>query len=546
MKSLSACALIALIFASVFNPSSLVAQEHQHADRTPPDSIPVEILQRPVPLRSEIGAVREAVTTSSKEAQAFYNQGLAYLHSYVWIEAARSFNQALRLDPKLALGWVGLSRAFSGLNAGEAARVALDQAQALILNASGRERQQIAIRAKQLEAIQDLGSADKHFQYKKAIDDALATDANNAELWLLRGNAEEANAAGRGQHGSAASIVFYQRALAVSPDNFAAHHYLTHSYENSGHIEEALKHGEAYARLAPAIPHAHHMYGHDLRRVGRIRDAIAEFRKADELENAYYKSENIPAEYDWHHEHNLDLLSTSYQHEGQMKAAEQLMRQAFAIPSMQDALEFNKRQWPEFLLARGRADEALQAAAILTKSRWDIVRSIGRIMASRALMATGKLPAASAEAKAALSELQASGRRAELVRPYLEALQGEFFLRTGQAEKGRAILKEVMRKIRAEPGPDAWTQSLFKLEAIARTARDAGDWELALYAAQQMMEHDTNYAGAHYAMALVLEHKGDRAAALEAFAEAEKYWRNADSDLPELTDARKKIAALRK
>jgi tetratricopeptide (TPR) repeat protein len=536
---------LAFIFIIV-SSSPAPAQEHRHENDAPPDSIPAEILQRPVTLRAGIGAVHEAVTTSSKEAQSFYDQGLAYLHSYVWIEAARSFNQALRLDPKLALGWVGLSRAFSGLNATGAARAALDQAQALATHATERERQRIAIRAKQLEAIQDPGNAGKHSEYKKAIDDALATYENDAELWLLRGNAEEANAAGRGQHGGAASITFYLRALAASPDNFAAHHYLIHSYENSGRIEEALKHGETYTRLAPVIPHAHHMYGHDLRRVGRINDAIAEFRRADELENAYYKSENIPAEYDWHHEHNLDLLSTSYQHEGQVKAAEQLMRQAFAIPSMQDTLEFNKRQWPEFLLARGRADEALRAAGALVNSRWDIVRSIGRVMASRALMAMGKLPAASDEAKAALNELRESGRRAEFVRPYLEALQGEFFLRTGQPERGRAALKEVMSKIRAEPGPDAWTQSLFKLELIARTAREAGDWELARYAAQQMIEHDANYAGSHYAMALVAEHEGDKSAALEGFAAAEKYWRNADSDLPELLDARKKLAALRK
>ncbi|HEX8186395.1 MAG TPA: hypothetical protein VF747_16640, partial [Blastocatellia bacterium] len=505
--------------------SQALAFKPQHENHTPPDSIPQEILQRPVTLRGGIGSAHEAVTTSSKEAQAFYDQGLAYLHSYVWIEAARSFNQALRLDPKLAMALVGLSRALSGLNATEAARAALDQAQALAANASERERKRISIRAKQLEAIQDPADANKLSEYKKALDDALAADADNAELWLLRGNAEEASATGRGQHGGAASITFYERALAVSPDNFAAHHYLTHSYENTGRIEEALKHGERYAQLAPAIPHARHMYGHDLRRAGRINDAIAEFRKADELENAYYKSEKIPAEYDWHHEHNLDLLSTSYQHQGQMRAAEQIMRQAFAIPSMQDTLEFNKRQWPEFLLARGRTGEALEAANRLAKSRWDIVRSIGRILASHALMAMGKLPAASDEAKAALNELRDSGRRAEFVRPYLEALQGEFFLRAGQAERGRAVLKEIMRKLRAEAGPDAWAQSLFKLEVIAQVAREVGDWELAGYAAQQMIEHDPNYAGAYFAAALVAEHNADKAAALEKFTAAEKYWR---------------------
>jgi tetratricopeptide (TPR) repeat protein len=541
------CLVLLIALLPFFGPQPCPAQtaSHNHAE-APAGTFPVEMLERPLPLRTGIGAVYEAVTTSSKEAQAFYNQGLAYLHSYVWIEAARSFNQALRLDPKLAMSYIGLSRAFSGLNAHAAARAALERARLLAPGASERERRLIGIRAKQLDAIADIGSVEKHFQYKKAIDDALAVDPKDVELWLLRGIAEEANAAGRGQHGGAPSIQYYEKALRLSPDNFAAHHYLTHSLENTDRIEEALKHGESYARLSPAIPHAHHMYGHDLRRVGRVSDAIAEFRRADELERAYYKSESIPAEYDWHHEHNLDLLSTSYQHEGQMKAAEELMRQAFAIPSMQDTLEFNKKQWPEFLIARGRNEEALQAAKTLSESRWDIVRAIGRIFASHAHLAMNNLQAASAEAKEALKELQASAGRAAFAAAYLEALQGEFYLRTGQGEKGRAMLRQVAGKIRSEPGPDAWTQALFRLEAIGRAARAAGDWELAEHLARQMIEHDAAYAGGHYALALAAGQKQDAALALREFAEAEKLWRNADADLPELQQTRARIAALKK
>jgi tetratricopeptide (TPR) repeat protein len=229
-----------------------------------------------------------------------------------------------------------------------------------------------------------------------------------------------------------------------------------------------------------------------------------------------------------------------------MKAAEQIMRQAFAIPAMQDTLEFNKKQWPQFLISRGRAKEALEAANTLSASRWDIVRAIGHIFASHARMALNELPAASEEAKAALRELQTSGNRAAFVTAHLEALQGEFFLRTGQMEKGRALLKQVVSKIRSEPGPDAWTQALFRLEVIANAAREAGDWELAEFVARQMLAHDAAYAGSHYGLALVAEHRQDRAVALQEFSEAEKLWRNADADLPELMQVRAKIAALKK
>ena len=83
--------------------------------------VPAGLLGKPVTLREGTGAgpgpgqAHEAVTTASPEAQAFYDQGIAYLHSYVWIEAARSFHEALRHDSKLALAYVGLSRVFTGL-----------------------------------------------------------------------------------------------------------------------------------------------------------------------------------------------------------------------------------------------------------------------------------------------------------------------------------------------------------------------------------------------------------------------------------------------
>ncbi len=512
--------------------------------------VPREILERPVPLREGIGRVHEAVTTSSKEAQAFYDQGLAYLHSYIWIEAARSFNQALRLDPKMAMACVGLSRAASGLDDPDASRAALERAQALQAGASDWERKRIAIRARQLEALSDLTNKARHLEYKRALDEALALYINDVELWLLRGNAEEPTAAGRGQRGGAASIAFYEAALNRSPDNFAAHHYLIHSCETIGQIDQALKHGEAYARLAPAVPHAHHMYGHDLRRVGRIEDAIARFTRAGELENAYYRAERIPPGFDWHHQHNLDLLSTAYQYLGRVKKAEELMRESYAIPAVSEYGEFNKKEWPGFLLSRGRTAEALEAARSLAAGKWPMGRLAGHVMAGHCLLAMKRLEEARSELEAAGRALRDGDRSAAVFNqqaadPYLDELRGEILLRAGQKSEADVILKEVQGKVRAVPGPDAWIQALFRLEAIASAAREAGDWDLAEYAARQMLEHDPAYAGSHYALAKVAEHRGDMAVARKEFRAAEGLWGHADADLPELSEVQEKLALAR-
>ncbi len=544
----NACVLLILSVSLGLGHVRRGAAQDAHASHQPsalPLSIPREFLERPLPLRKGIGSAHDAVSTRLPQAQAFYDQGLAYLHSFVWIEAARSFNQALRLDPNLAMAGVGLSYAYTELNAPADAHAALDRARALLEHAGAdaqqpndHDRRHAAARAAQMAAEDAPRDASKLAAYRTQLDDALTRFPFDEELWLLRGIAESADPADRGQGSTASSARFYERALALAPAHDAAHHYLAHASENAGRTDEALKYGAEYARLAPAIPHARHMHGHSLRRAGRAGEAVAEFEAADRLEVAYFEAEGIPAEYDWHYHHNLDLLATTYQYLGQMGKAERLLKAAFAIPSALVVQEFNKREWPTFLIARGRSEQALAAAAVLVDHRSPLIRATGHVEAAHALLAMGRFAPAAVESNAALHELERAADGAALVAPSLEVVQGEFFLRTGDKDKGRAMLTRAIEKMRAAPGPDAWAQALFTLEAIARAARDAGDWPFAGLVAEQMREHDPAYAGTHYAQALVADHAGDRPAARAAFALAAKQWSQADPDLPELADIR--------
>jgi tetratricopeptide (TPR) repeat protein len=484
--------------------------------------------RRSVPLRAGIGSAHDPVGTASKEAQAFYDQGLAYLHSYVWLEAARSFNEALALDPKIALAHAGLAVAYTELNAPAAAKAAIDRATALA--ATDHDTRHVAARALQMK--HDVAG------YRAALDAAIQLFPNDEEFWLARGQAESADPQERGQGSVAGSIPFYEKALAIAPGHFAAHHYLTHAYENTGRVADALREGEAFAKMAPRVPHARHMFGHDLRRVGRVDEAIAEFLAADALESDYFRVEKIPVEYDWHYQHNLDLLASSYQYVGQMTAAETRFRASFAISSSLLMQEFDKRAWPEFLLARGRAKEALDAATVMAGHRSKVVSAAGHVEIGRARLALGQFKEAADEGNVAL-RLMRGTEGAGLVENALKTLQGEFFLRTGQKDLARPMLEDVARKLRAAPGPDAWTQALFTLEAMARAARDVGDWDVAAWAARQMIEHDANYAGAHYATALVAQHNGDAATAKNEFAVAAKFWSKADPDLTEMETIRR-------
>ena len=86
-----------------------------------------------------------------------------------------------------------------------------------------------------------------------------------------------------------------------------------------------------------------------------------------------------------------------YQALGQMKAAETAFRDAFSQPSYSDFAEFNRRAWPEFLLERGRAQEALAASQELVKGRWAMGRFAGHCLAGRALLAMNRTEDARSE-----------------------------------------------------------------------------------------------------------------------------------------------------
>ena len=536
--------VLALLCTAVAVPLSAVPQAgHEGLHGTGP--VPREILERPVALRTGIGTLHQKVATFSQEAQAFYDQGLAYVHSYVWIEAVRSFHQALRLDPNLAMAYLGLTDAYIGMHDPATARAAFQRARELAPKLNKNEQMWVAIRGYELDYLESAGDSDKYVAYRKSISDALKANPNDPWLWIQRGLADEGSPVTHGQVGGVDTIAFYRTAIALAPDNFAAHHYYAHTLENLGRAKEALDESAIYLRMAPAIPHAHHMHGHELMRLGRTDEAIAEFLKTKSLEEDYYRTENIPSRYDWHHAHNLQLLAMSYQSLGQMKAAEAAFREAFGVPAYTDFLEFNRKAWPEFLLARSRNEEALHASQELIKSEWPLPRLAGHTLAGEALLAMDHANEAQEELSLAERETEQLPVNLVATSPFPNTLRAEFLYREKKTQDAEALLQDIVKMILARPGPDAWSAARFELEALARNARQNGDWGLSEAIARAMIQHDSTYAGGYFALGLAAEHAGRSAQAREQFSAAEKFWSKADKDLPELRRIQEGVSARR-
>src|SRR4030095_16716216 len=61
------------------------------------------------PLFEHLGDYHHPVTTTSKDAQRYFDQGLTLTYAFNHPEAIRSYTEAARLDPKCAMAWWGVA-----------------------------------------------------------------------------------------------------------------------------------------------------------------------------------------------------------------------------------------------------------------------------------------------------------------------------------------------------------------------------------------------------------------------------------------------------
>src|SRR5262249_21716779 len=152
---------------------------------------------------------------------------LGYYYSYVWMEAARSFETATQYDPNCGLAWWGLSRALTRWH-GDATK-ALLKADELKGYASHREQQLIL--ALMQEKGQAPGVGDGEARKKKVIatlDNMLALYDDDEEGWYYRAQMS----GGSGLFGGEVSAVpFYKALLRINPLHPGANHELLHFYE---------------------------------------------------------------------------------------------------------------------------------------------------------------------------------------------------------------------------------------------------------------------------------------------------------------------------
>jgi hypothetical protein len=91
--------LLTVVWVGLCLTISVVAQNHTM--ETP----------KPVTAMTGLGDLHHPVSTKNAEAQQFFDQGLRLIYAFNHDEAARSFQKASELDPKLAMAYWGIAEA---------------------------------------------------------------------------------------------------------------------------------------------------------------------------------------------------------------------------------------------------------------------------------------------------------------------------------------------------------------------------------------------------------------------------------------------------
>jgi tetratricopeptide (TPR) repeat protein len=369
-----------------------------------------------VTLIAGIGNAHHPVSSRNSEAQQFFDQGLRFIYDFNHDEAARSFQHAAELDPKLAMAYWGVAEAV-GPNYNDPAdpdrykhaHDAVQKAVDLSVGASVSDQAYIQAMAKRFPADpkSDLRKAAEDYrdamrQVVKEFPDDLDAATLFAEagmnlhpwgLWHTDGTPEA---------GTEEIVSTLESVMKRDPNHLGAIHYYIHSVEASANPERALAGADKLAALAPNAGHIVHMPAHVYIRTGDYEAAVKTNEQAALVDRAYIKATGVQGIYPMmYYSHNLHFIAMCAAMNGNYaesrKNADLLV--ANVGPHVKDmpplegfmtipvAVEIRFHHWNE-MLKMPQPDAGMKTATVF----WHFGRGL-------ALAGTGKITEAEAEYK---------------------------------------------------------------------------------------------------------------------------------------------------
>lgn len=266
---------------------------------------PAYLANLPSPVfRKNIGKCSLKITTSSPEAQKWFNQGLAHLHGFWEFEAYRCFLEALKHDPECAMAYWGICMALPGkeIEAASERAAALEQANKWAGKVTPHEKLYLKV----INTLITRGSRAASYELLDVIT-AHPADTNALAWWAYW--SQEGYRNNRPLPSTTLAIKRIQEALKTHPDDIALNHYLIHILESGPDFEQGRAAANSLARVGGDSGHLTHMPGHIFYLAGEYQKTCQAFLKCQKVETSYLQKEKIPAIDHLNYLHNLHYLT---------------------------------------------------------------------------------------------------------------------------------------------------------------------------------------------------------------------------------------------
>ena len=505
------------------------------------------------------GKVHMPITTKSAEAQKFFDQGLALLHSFWYYESDRSFEQAARLDPECAMAQWGI--AMAGVN--EARRnEAIKRAKELGAKATERERLYIAaVEARyqgERDTVQNNPALGSTSPYRKAMWRLVATypDDLEAKLFLALASMNGYERDGAPRSGTIEAITLCQLVLSKDPQHLGAHHYLIHALESGKRPQDGVPHADVYGLLAPKVGHAVHMPGHIYVHVDRWDDAAKAFEGSAEVDRNYMKTEKESSDHAaGPYGHNVHFLAMVYNYQGRywdsMRVSQELLQVATrpGEATSRAALE-GRLAMLRTLVRFEKWDEILDGKSLPDEGGFEVFKAWRYYATGLARLGKGDIAAARAELDKLeretawlkdqfpkVKDLPQGGRQRQQLRALAVApfeLKGRILAREGKADEAIAALRQgIEEEIKlGYSEPPIYPNPMEEVAGKASLALKR--WKEAEEFFRAALERDPGSGRAFFGLMEASQGAGKAAEARQAYAKFIKAWARADADLPEM------------
>lgn len=518
------------------------------------DALPLSKLAPAKPMLAAC-VYRYGVSTTNPQCQAFVDQGLGMYYSYVWIEAVRSFETALKHDPDCAYAWLMLHRsmekwggfgsgtvtaspfqaAIGGLvhtrlpeRVGKSPRdYALEMARKLMPRANHREQLLIQARLQEKGMWPNTSPEERRTKAQQTLDELLMLYEDDTEGWFWRaqlagpqvqipgGPVQPAQGTG-----GVAAAVFYKALLKVDPLHPGANHELVHYFESIRRPALGWPYAEGYIKSSPGMPHALHMQAHLAMRIGKWGPTTDWSAKAVELEKAYHKYQGVQPREDHQFSHHMETLTRSLVHDGRFAEAK-------AVRAEAEGYKYAFRpEWFRMALAQKEWDAAQKVI--------DDVRSKGRNDKTTpayysALLALEKGDSGRASADIDTLRQVAQTRKSDRgLEQKLWEVQGRHLCQTGQGEAGVKLLKKAVDATKNDYNHHAWGNGAVLMEAWGVGALEGGVASAAEEAFQEALAHDAGSVRGALGMWAVCDRLGRTEEADRYLKVARRCWAKAD------------------